>query len=446
MFALTENGGGFTLRPALDGGCANFLARLFGGSSVESSMKPVAEVSTSFPEVPLFDTLRQQAELRDELLAALARVCDSGRYVLGPDCAELEKSLAAYCQSPHALGCASGSDALLLALMGYDVGPGDEVAMPSYTFFATAGAAWRLGATPVFVDIDPVSYNIDPGRLASAITPRTKAIIPVHLYGQCSEMASIMTIAQRRGIPVIEDACQAIGAEFDGRRAGSIGDIGCFSFYPTKNLGGIGDGGLMTCASDELAAKLKILRVHGERQRYHHQLVGFNSRLDSLQAAALNVKLPHLDRWTAQRAVNAARYTELFTEAGLAQCVGLPTANPRCRHVWNQYVIRVPNGQRDALREHLTARKIGTQIYYPVPLHLQECFASLGVGPGSLPETERAAKETLALPIFPELTADEQRAVVAGVASFFGSRAIPKAAPPRPKFLDATKSSASPKL
>ncbi len=400
-------------------------------------MKPVADDSTTWIEVPLFDTQRQQVELRDELLAALAKVCDSGRFVLGPDCVELEKSLAAYCQAPHALGCASGSDALLLALMAFDVGPGDEVLMPSYTFFATAGAAWRLGAKPVFVDIDPVTYNIAPALIEAAITPRTKAIIPVHLYGQCADMAAIGSIAKRHGIAVIEDACQAIGAEFDGRRAGAWGDIGCFSFYPTKNLGGIGDGGLMTCASDALAAKLRILRVHGERQRYHHQLVGFNSRLDSLQAAALNVKLPYLDRWTSQRAANAARYTGLFTQAGLHEHVGLPTAAARGRHVWNQYVVRVPDGKRDALREHLTARKIGTQIYYPVPLHLQECFAALGVGPGSLPETERAALETLALPIFPELTVDEQRAVVAGVAAFYGVHSSGRRSPPRPKFLDA---------
>lgn len=404
-------------------------------------MKPVAEDSSSWREVPLFDTLRQQAALRDELFAALAKVCDTGRYVLGPDCAELEKSLAAYCQVPHALGCASGSDALLLALMAYDIGPGDEVLMPSYTFFATAGAVWRLGAKPVFVDIDAITYNIDAAKIAAAVTPRTKAIIPVHLYGQCADMAAINAIARRHKFAVIEDACQAIGAEFDGRRAGRLGDVGCFSFYPTKNLGGIGDGGLMTCLDDDVAAKLRMLRVHGERQRYHHQLVGFNSRLDSLQAAALNVKLPHLDRWTAQRATNAACYTELFTQAGLADCIGLPTASPRCRHVWNQYIVRVPDGKRDALREHLTTRKIGTQIYYPVPLHLQECFASLGVGPGSLPETERAAKETLALPIFPELTDDEQRAVVAGVASFFGAQTSQRQAPPRPKFLDASTAS-----
>lgn len=408
-------------------------------------MKPVTDASISGLEVPLFDTQRQHAELRDELLAAMTRVCDSGRYVLGPECAELEKSLAAYCRVPHTLGCASGSDALLLALMAIDVGPGDEVLMPSYTFFATAGAAWRLGAKPVFVDIDPVSYNIDPARIEAAITPRAKAIIPVHLYGQCAEMAPILALARKHRLTVIEDACQAIGAEYRGERAGAIGDIGCFSFYPTKNLGGAGDGGLMTCKSKEVADKLRILRVHGERQRYHHQLVGFNSRLDSLQAAALNVKLPHLDRWTARRATNAARYGELFREAGLQDVLQLPTESPACRHVWNQYIVRAPNGQRDALREHLTARKIGTQIYYPVPLHLQECFASLGIGAGSLPETERAAKETLALPIFPELTVEEQHAVVAGIASFYHGSAPAKQAPPRPKFLDAPAPAARPK-
>jgi len=401
-------------------------------------MKPVADLVSPSLEVPLFDTQRQHAELRDELLAALTRVCDSGRFILGPDCADLEKSLAAYCRVPHALGCASGSDALLLALMACDVGPGDEVIMPSYTFFATAGAAWRLGARPVFVDIDPLTYNIAPALIEAAVTPRSKAIIPVHLYGQCAEMAPIMALAKKHRLTVIEDACQAIGAEYDGQRAGAIGDIGCFSFYPTKNLGGAGDGGLLTCKSNDLADKLRILRVHGERQRYHHQLVGFNSRLDSLQAASLNVKLPHLDRWTARRAANAARYHELFERAGLHEQIQLPNEAPRGRHVWNQYVIRVPGGRRDALREHLTARKIGTQIYYPVPLHLQECFASLGIGPGSLPETERAAKETLALPIFPELTVEEQHAVVAAIASFYHADATTRLAPPRPKFLDAT--------
>lgn len=408
-------------------------------------MKPVADAVQPVLEVPLFDTQRQHAELRDELLAALTRVCDSGRYVLGPDCTELEKSLAAYCRVPHALACASGSDALLLALLACDVGPGDEAIMPSYTFFATAGAAWRIGVKPVFVDIDPYTYNIDPSRIEAAITPRTKAIISVHLYGQCAEMAPIMAIARRHRLTVIEDACQAIGAECHGERAGSIGDIGCLSFYPTKNLGGAGDGGMLTCKSSEIADKLRILRVHGERQRYHHELVGFNSRLDSLQAAALNVKLPHLDRWTARRAANAARYHELFERAGLSAHIRLPTEAPGGRHVWNQYVIRVPDGQRDALREHLAARKIGTQIYYPVPLHLQVCFASLGVAAGSLPETERAAQETLALPIFPELTIEEQHAVVAGIASYFHGEADGKSTPPRPKFLDAPSHVARPK-
>ncbi|HVK79312.1 MAG TPA: DegT/DnrJ/EryC1/StrS family aminotransferase, partial [Verrucomicrobiae bacterium] len=355
-----------------------------------------------------------------------------------PEVGELESELARYVGARHCVTCASGTDALLMALMALGLKPGDEVITTPFTFVATAEVIVLAGARPVFVDVESDTCNIDAAKIEAAVTPRTKAIIPVHLYGQCADMAAINAIARRHKIAVIEDACQAIGAEFDGRRAGCMSDVGCFSFYPTKNLGGIGDGGLMTCISDDVAAKLRILRVHGERQRYHHQLVGFNSRLDSLQAAALNVKLPHLDRWTAQRATNAARYTELFTQAGLADCIGLPTASPRCRHVWNQYIVRVPDGKRDALREHLTTRKIGTQIYYPVPLHLQECFASLGVGPGSLPETERAAKETLALPIFPELTADEQRAVVAGVASFFGAHTSQRQAPPRPKFLDAT--------
>ncbi len=369
--------------------------------------------------VPLLDVGRQYHALRRDVVRAIERVCDSGRFVLGPDCEELERNLAAYCQAPHAVACASGSDALLLALMAYGVGPGDEVLMPSYTFFATASAAWRLGAKPVFVDIDPDTFNIDPRRIEVLISQATKAIIPVHLYGQCSDMRALEAIGRTHGIPIIEDACQAIGAEFAGRRAGSWGAIGCFSFYPTKNLGGFGDGGLMTTHDARLAEQLRLLRGHGMSPRYYHQQVGINSRLDTVQAAVLNVKLPHLDAWTAARQVNADRYAELFAANRLDRVVGLPSAAAGRRHVWNQYVIRVPDGRRDALRAHLTERKIGTEIYYPVPLHLQQCFASLGYEPGSLLETERAAFETLALPIFPELTAAEQQTVVQAIAAFF---------------------------
>jgi dTDP-4-amino-4,6-dideoxygalactose transaminase len=369
--------------------------------------------------VPLLDINRQYQTVRREITAAITRVCESGRFVLGPDCEQLETSLARYCQAPYAVACASGSDALLLALMALGVGPGDEVLMPSYTFFATASAAWRLGAKPVFVDIEPATFNMDPKLLEARITKSTKALIPVHLYGQCADMKAISSIAERHHVPVVEDAAQAIGAEFDGRRAGSLGQIGCLSFYPTKNLGGFGDGGMLTTTDAKLAQRLRLLRAHGMEPRYYHQAVGINSRLDTLQAAVLAVKLPHLEDWTAARQANAERYGELFSACGLDRVLRLPQVALRCRHVWNQYVIRVPHGARDALRTHLGAQKIGTEIYYPVPLHLQECFQLLGYGVGSLPESERAAHETLALPIFPELTADEQQTVVRAIRAFF---------------------------
>ena len=371
--------------------------------------------------VPLLDVQRQYRTIQREIAQAIQRVCDSGRFVLGPDCEQLENSVASYCQVPHAVACASGSDALLLALMAYSIGPGDEVLMPSYTFFATASAAWRLGAKPVFVDIEPTTYNLNPRLLESLITPATKAIIPVHLFGQCADLRAIGSIARRHQIPVIEDAAQAIGAEFEGRRAGSFGQIGCLSFYPTKNLGAFGDGGLLTATDPAIADRLRLLRAHGMQPRYYHQVVGINSRLDTLQAAVLNVKLRYLEGWTAARQANARRYGELFAGCGLDRVLGLPLVAANCRHVWNQYVIRVPEGRRDPLRDYLARQKIGTEIYYPVPLHLQECFQPLGYGPGSLPESERAARETLALPIFPELTAAEQQTVVGAISSFFNS-------------------------
>ncbi len=371
--------------------------------------------------VPLFDVSRQHAALEAEILAALTRVCTSGKFVLGPDCTDLEAMLADYCGVKHAVACASGSDALLLALMAYDVGSGDEVVCPSYTFFATASAITRLGATPVFVDIEPATCNLDAADMARKITPRTKAILPVHLYGQCVDMSAVTAIAARHGLPVIEDAAQAIGAQYGGRFAGALGDVGCFSFYPTKNLGAYGDGGLMTTGDDAIADKLRLLRAHGMQPRYHHQVIGINSRLDTLQAAVLKVKLPHLETWTAARRERAARYDAWFREAGLTSHLQLPVELAGRRHVWNQYVVRTGEGRRDRLREHLTAHKIGTEIYYPVPLHRQACFASLGYGEGSLPETERAARETLALPIFPELTAAEQRATVDGIVDFFAA-------------------------
>ncbi len=393
--------------------------------------------------VPLLDVKRQYQPLREKLIAAVTRVCDSGRYILGPECEELEGAVAHYTGARHAIACASGSDALLLALMALDVGRGDEVVCPSYTFFATASAIWRLGAKPVFVDIEPGTFNLDPDKVEALIWQRTKAIIPVHLFGQCAAMDEIGRIAARHNLPIIEDACQSIGAEYAGRSAGTLGDVGCFSFYPTKNLGGMGDGGLLTTDRDDLAAKLKLLRVHGMEPRYYHQVVGLNSRLDTLQAAVLNVKLPHLVGWARQRQANAQRYHTLFAAAGLDKILTLPKTTRAATHVWNQYVIRVPDGHRDAVRNHLTTNRIGSEIYYPVPLHEQQCFATLGYQLGSLPETERAARETLALPIFPELTAAEQQIVVSAIAEFFSAATTRPASPSavaRPKFLQAKQS------
>ena len=367
-------------------------------------------------------------------MAALGRVWDGGAFVLGPEVTELEKNLAAYCQAKHAVGCASGSDALLLALMAIGIQPGDEVILPSFTFFATASAVTRLEAKPVFADIDPLTFNLDPNSVASLITTSTRAILPVHLFGQAAQMDAFNSLTEAAGIPVIEDAAQAIGAELHGRRVGAIGQIGCFSFYPTKNLGGAGDGGMLTTSSDELADRLRLLRNHGMRPRYYHNVVGVNSRLDSFQAAVLNVKLPHLDTWCDQRAANARRYDELFAAARLDGILGLPQTAPGRRHVWNQYVVRVLDGQRDALRQSLTEAKIGTEIYYPLGLHQQDCFRYLGYATGDLPETERAAAEVLALPIFPELTAEEQETVVWQMAAFFHGRRGGHSIP-RPKFL-----------
>ena len=332
------------------------------------------------------------------------------------------------------MACASGSDALLLALMALEISAGDEVILPSFTFFATASAVTRLGARPIFADIDPQTFNIDPRHVASLITPATKAIIPVHLFGQAVDTVALAKIARPQGIALVEDAAQAIGAENQGRRVGSIGAIGCFSFYPTKNLGGAGDGGMLTAQSDDLADRLRLLRGHGMRPRYYHSSIGINSRLDSFQAAVLNVKFPLLDHWTFLRQTNADRYTELFQEAGLHRTLVLPVANPGMRHVWNQYVVRVPDGLRTPLREALTEAHIGTEIYYPLGLHQQECFRYLGYQPDDLPETRRAAEEVLALPIFPELQAEEQRFVVARIAAFFAQRSAGHTIQP-PKFL-----------
>jgi len=366
--------------------------------------------------VPLLDVNRGNGLLRDAILEAVTAVCDSGRFLYGPDVRQIEESMAAVCGTRFAVSCASGSDALLLALMALDIGPGDEVITPSFTFFATASCIWRLGARIVFVDIDPVTFNLDPRRVEAAITPATKAIIPVHLFGQCADMDAICEIAARHKLHVVEDVAQAIGAEYAGRPAGSMGDVGCFSFYPTKNLGGFGDGGMLSTHNEALAAKLRLLAAHGMQPRYYHSVVGINSRLDTIQAAVLNVKLSQLGQWTNARRANAARYAERLAAEGLDQHLTLPCEADSRFHVWNQFTIRIPGGQRDTVRSRLAHLGIGSEVYYPVPLHLQECFSCLGYEPGSLPESELAAGEVLSLPIFPELTADELETVVQGLA------------------------------
>jgi dTDP-4-amino-4,6-dideoxygalactose transaminase len=334
-------------------------------------------------------------------------------FILGPEVEACEREVAEYCGVRHAVGVSSGTDALLVALMALGIGPGNEVIAPAYSFFATAGVIARLGAVPVFVDIDPVTYAIDPGACARAVTPRTRAILPVHLFGRCADMTALETVAARHGVPMVEDAAQAIGATFGGRRAGALGRMGCFSFFPSKNLGAFGDGGMVTTDDDALAERLRTLRVHGAKPKYHHAMVGGNFRLDALQAAVVRVKLRHLDRWAAQRRANAALYDRLLSDL---PAVVRPEA---CEgHVFNQYVVRLP--ERDRVMDSLRQQGIGCEVYYPVPLHRQECFAASGYGPDSLPVSEQAARETLALPIYPELTPAQIDAVVAALRVALG--------------------------
>jgi dTDP-4-amino-4,6-dideoxygalactose transaminase len=385
-------------------------------------------------KVPLLDLRAQYHAFRDEAERAIREVCDSQQFVLGPRIAELEARVAAYSGARHGIGVSSGTDALLIALMALDVGPGDEVITTPFTFFATAGTIARLGARPVFCDIDPRDFNLSPsavlsfidqqcryedGRLVNATTGNTvKAMIPVHLYGQMADMDALAAIAGRYGLRVVEDAAQAIGAALpDGRRAGAIGDVGCFSFFPTKNLGAFGDAGLCVANDDALADRLRILRVHGGRTKYHHDIVGGNFRIDEIQAAVLLVKLPHLDEWSAGRSRNADRYRELFAAAGLGDAVGLPEAQPGRRHIYNQFMIRAE--RRDELRAWLAERDVGSEVYYPVPLHRQACFEYLGYRAGEFPEAERAAREVLALPIYPELEPAQLEHVVASIDRFY---------------------------
>lgn len=374
--------------------------------------------------VPQFDLAGQYPSIRQEAEASVLRVMASGRFILGPEVEALEREVAEYCGCAHAVGMSSGTDALLAAMMALDIGPGDEVITTPYTFFATAGCIARLGARPVFADIEPASFNIDPARIAAAVGPRTKAIMPVHLYGQIAAMDEICEIACRNGLPVIEDSAQAIGSELRGRRAGSLGLMGCFSFYPTKNLGAAGDAGMVTTNDPRLADAMRRIRNHGMEPRYYHATVGGNFRLDAIQAAILRVKLPHLERWQRARRDAAALYRRLFAEAGIARDsiaardgIVLPPELPGRRHVYHQFVVRAP--RRDALRAHLATRGIGCEIYYPLALHEQECFRQLGHKRGDFPESERSAAETLALPMYPELTPAQIEAVVAGVVSFF---------------------------
>ncbi len=368
--------------------------------------------------VPLLDLKKQYATIRDEVRRVTDELYESQMFILGPRVEAFEKAVAEYVGVAHAVGMSSGTDAQLAAMMAVGVGPGDEVITSPYTFFSSAGAVSRLGATAVFVDIEPDTFNLDPRKLAAAITPRTKMIQPVHLYGQCAEMDPIQEVARAKGIPVLEDACQSLGASYKGVKAGAIGTFGAYSFFPSKNLGGFGDGGMVTTNDAGLATKLKALRMHGETSRYHHRLVGGNFRIDALQAAILHVKLPHLDSWAEARRRNAAQIEKLYLEYGGTSRITFPRQAPDRYHVYNQFVLRVGDGKRDALKEYLTARQIGNAIYYPLPLHLQECFASLGGKVGDFPESERAANETLAVPVFPELT-DEQKAFLAATLAGF---------------------------
>ncbi len=373
--------------------------------------------------VPVLNLRAQYQAMRDEIEPVLLRVIESQMFVMGPEVEALEAELAAYCGAAHGIGCASGTDALLLPLMAKGVGPGDEVITTPFSFFATAGSIWRTGAKPVFVDIEPDTYNLDPDRIKAAITPRTRVIIPVHLYGQTADMDRIALIAREHKLFVLEDAAQAVGAIHKGRCAGTLGDAAALSFYPTKNLGGFGDGGMMLTGDPAMARALARLRVHGMEPKYHHHEVGFNSRLDALQAAVLRVKLRYLDDWTQRRRQAAERYRSLFEAQRLTEHVVLPCERAANVHVYNQYVIRVPAAVRDPLRDYLTARQIGTEIYYPIPLHLQPCFASLGHRTGDFPIAESAAQQTIALPMYPELTDEQQRAVVVSIRQFLDAHA-----------------------
>jgi dTDP-4-amino-4,6-dideoxygalactose transaminase len=369
--------------------------------------------------VPLCDIRAQYNELQAEIQEAVLRVLASGQVILGPEVKTLEVEVARYCGAGHAVGCSSGSDALLLALYALDIKAGDEVIVPTFTFFATAGAVCRTGATPVFVDIDPETYNLDPADVERKITARTRAIMPVHLYGQAADMEPLWHMAEKHDIDIIEDACQAIGAEYQNKRAGTLGGIACFSFYPSKNLGAMGDAGMVVTSDPDWAAYMASLRVHGMNPKYYHKYLGWNARIDEVQAAILRIKLPHLDRWTQGRQEAAKRYDALIEDYALSTVMEPPVVLNNRRHVFNQYVVRVAHGQRDALMAHLKRKQIGCDIYYPIPLHLQKCLAFLGYHEGDFPESERACRNVLALPMHPDLTAEQQQQVIEACATYF---------------------------
>lgn len=375
--------------------------------------------------VPLLDLQAHHQSLQKDLLRAMEGVLEKGDFILGGEVKKLEERIAAYSQAAYAIGVSSGTDALLVSLMALGIGQGDEVITTPLSFFATAGAISRVGAKPVFVDVDPVTYNLDPQKIQAAITPKTRGVMPVHLYGQCADMEPILRVAREHDLAVIEDAAQAIGAEYrDGRRAGSMGNLGCLSFFPSKNLGAVGDGGMVVTNDEHLADQVRLLRTHGGRPKYYHKVIGGNFRLDTIQASVLNVKLAYLDHWTELRQQHAERYENLFKESGLPERVGLrlPAAVYRGSgvkhfHIYNQFVIGLPD--REALRGFLKEKGIGTEIYYPVPFHLQECYRSLGYQEGDFPEAERASRELLAIPVYPELTEQQQKYVVSAIGDFY---------------------------
>lgn len=366
---------------------------------------------------PFLDLKAQFASIREEVMSAITEVLESQHFILGPEVDAFEREISAHTGARFAIGCASGSDALLLALLALEVQPGDEIITTPFTFVATAGAIARIGAKPVFVDIDPATFNIDPAQIENAVTPRTRAILPVHLFGMAADMDAILEVAARRELPVIEDAAQSIGAHYRGKAAGNLGAIGCFSFFPSKNLGGAGDGGMITTNDQKLGERLKLLRVHGSRKKYEYEIVGVNSRLDALQAAILRVKLRHLESWTEGRRRNADRYRAFFGEFELTKHVTLPQVPAGRTHVYNQFVIRVT--ERDALRAFLKERGVPTEVYYPSPLHLERAFQYLGYNAGAFPASEAASKQVIALPIYPELREEQQRSIVSAIAEFY---------------------------